>query len=628
MAIKRFLSIKDNTITNTYKSDLKTRATNSNLGASDVAEVFSIYGQASTSSVEKSRILMQFPVNEINSLIKDGKIPETGVTYKLKLFNSTHSYTTPENFTLSVSPVLQSWNEGSGLDMEGYRDLGNSNWISCSSGVLWFDQGATMPLKQNLEADSPTPPVELVQDFKAGTENLEVDITSYISSWRKILNSTGTKASGSVQFNSNPNQNEKLKIIKHDGDHRVIQFLAAGSSSLGNTSSEASKTIYVTLGGTPEATAINFAQVVGDHSDLTTQRSTNTVTITQATESAFGNTVMSASADLKTRISLTDFTGGSGLPNNGLIIKLSGSFESGANSRSYYTKKFFTRTSEFFFKRPIIEAQWDSAKLDDRPNIFKSSDLIPADQNLHNIFLYNYGPFGLTDIPNTGSNLVVQLYSALAFTGSHQPHLAAETLPVAGGVLSTARTFITASKVETGIYSATFAYDGTASKLYDVWSVDKNLAANAPPTQIYTGSVLTVNERKSNDYYEIPSFVTKIVNLKQKYTKNEKAKFRLYTRNKNWNPNVYTKATSKAPVDTLKQCYYKISRAVDNLTIINYSTASLPEYSKLSYDSSGSYFDLDMSILEPNYLYEISLLFKQGDIFVEQGEKFRFRVDS
>ena len=42
---------------------------------------------------------------------------------------------------------------------------------------------------------------------------------------------------------------------------------------------------------------------------------------------------------------------------------------------------------------------------------------------------------------------------------------------------------------------------------------------------------------------------------------------------------------------------------------------------------SGSFFDLDMSILEPNYLYEISLLFKDGSDHVEQKEKFKFRVD-
>ena len=48
------------------------------------------------------------------------------------------------------------------------------------------------------------------------------------------------------------------------------------------------------------------------------------------------------------------------------------------SARSYYTKKFFARGSEFFFKRPIIEARWDSADKDNRGNLYYSSSLAPA----------------------------------------------------------------------------------------------------------------------------------------------------------------------------------------------------------------------------------------------------------
>ena len=46
--------------------------------------------------------------------------------------------------------------------------------------------------------------------------------------------------------------------------------------------------------------------------------------------------------------------------NNGVLIKLRNDLEDA--SKSYYTKKFFSRTSEFFLKRPVIEARWDSTK--------------------------------------------------------------------------------------------------------------------------------------------------------------------------------------------------------------------------------------------------------------------------
>ena len=65
MAIKRYTASADNTITNAFQSNLTTRGTGSNMGASDILEVFSIYGQTSSSngySTEESRILINFPI--------------------------------------------------------------------------------------------------------------------------------------------------------------------------------------------------------------------------------------------------------------------------------------------------------------------------------------------------------------------------------------------------------------------------------------------------------------------------------------------------------------------------------------------------------------------------------------
>ena len=63
MGIKRYIANKDSTITNAFNSTLVSRGTGSNMGASDILEVFSIYGQTSGStgySSEESRILINF----------------------------------------------------------------------------------------------------------------------------------------------------------------------------------------------------------------------------------------------------------------------------------------------------------------------------------------------------------------------------------------------------------------------------------------------------------------------------------------------------------------------------------------------------------------------------------------
>ena len=67
MAIKRYTANSDNSITNAYGSNLSTRGTGSNAGAADILETFSIYGQESSGSSELSRILIQFPVSDIQT---------------------------------------------------------------------------------------------------------------------------------------------------------------------------------------------------------------------------------------------------------------------------------------------------------------------------------------------------------------------------------------------------------------------------------------------------------------------------------------------------------------------------------------------------------------------------------
>ena len=59
--------------------------------------------------------------------------------------------------------------------------------------------------------------------------------------------------------------------------------------------------------------------------------------------------------------------------------------------------------------------------------------------------------------------------------------------------------------------------------------------------------------------------------------------------------------------------------------MVDYGTGSgNASYSQLSYDASGSYFDFDMSILEPDFSYEISYLVNEGGNYSELKDRFNF----
>ena len=173
MGIKKYFATADTTITNAKGLTISTRGTGSNMGNSDILEVFSIYGQVTTSSAELSRVLIDFPVSTISSDRTAGTIPASGsVNFYLNLSNADHGNTSPKNSELTVVAVSRSWNEGTGIDMEDYKDLGESNWIRANSSTSWTSVGG----------DYHTSP-SFTQTLDSGAEDIDIDITTLVEQW-------------------------------------------------------------------------------------------------------------------------------------------------------------------------------------------------------------------------------------------------------------------------------------------------------------------------------------------------------------------------------------------------------------------------------------------------------------
>jgi hypothetical protein len=525
MAIKKYFSNKDNTITNAFESNLVTRGTGANMGLSDILEVFSIYGQTlqpsssdfgtgSSKTSEMSRALINFPISDITADRTNNKIPASGsVDFYLRMYNARHGQTTPRNLTLEVAPVSTTWEEGFGLDMDEYRDITRdkegSNWIKSAADTNW-----TTPGGDYLTASTATITLE------KGNEDLELDITEIVEEW-----------------------------------------IAGGYTNNG---------LGIKITGSQEA---HFSSSSGD-------------------------------------------TTGSVLHNTDGI------------KRSYYTKKFFGRGTEFFFKKPAIEARWDSATKDQRGDFFYSSSLASAADNLSTIYFYNYYRGQLKNIPgidSKGSQVYVQVFS-----GSSAPSGNALDLVQSEFVNGTV---VTGGYESTGIYTASFALTSASpplTTLFDVWYS----GSESGPT-LHTGSITPARLEASN-YNPYPEYVTTIANLKSKYYTDEKPTFRLFVREKDWCPTVYTKATNTIQGKTIENGYYKLYRAADNAEILRYGTGSAlnPQtagaagsYTRMSYDVSGSYFDFDMSLLEPGFMYGLKFTYFINGSYVEQPQVFKFRVE-
>jgi hypothetical protein len=322
--------------------------------------------------------------------------------------------------------------------------------------------------------------------------------------------------------------------------------------------------------------------------------------------------------------------GGGGIANYGVGVKLSSSYEGRATgstgtdqsvqnnplgaTKSYYTKRFFARGSQYFFKRPVIEARWNSVKKDDRGDFYLSSSLATAAENMNTLYLYNYVRGELRNIPNVenGDPLFVNIYSGSLYN----------TGPSASALTQVLYTPATGGWVSTGVYSCSVCMASSSaspSPMFDVWY--------SGSTQYFTGAfqpkLLSAAQTVSK-----PVYYMNITNLKQNYRSNETARFNLYIRNKNWDPTIYTVANNDPEVLTIASASYRVFRVLDAYEAIPYGTGSTL-CTALSHDVSGNYFDFDMSLLEPGYQYAFKFSFYNPALssWSEQSEVFKFRVE-
>ena len=269
-------------------------------------------------------------------------------------------------------------------------------------------------------------------------------------------------------------------------------------------------------------------------------------------------------------------------------------------TRSYYTKKFFARGTQYFYKKPSVEARWDDTVLDDRGRVFKISTRLSNSDNTNNIYMYNWVNGALQNIDGN-PQVVLKLYSDV--TRSTE--------------LSGSTNIGTITSGSTGIYKAEVRIQTDETTIYTKW---------------YSGSVsyhedkVTVKDRVFPNDYNEPEYIISMPNLKSSYSNDEATRLRLYTRLKDWSPTIYTVASTDIENQIVTKAYYKVVRLVDDIEAIGYGTGSV-KYTKLSYDVSGSYFDLDMSLFERGYAYGFKFVFDINGKYREQPETFKFRVE-
>lgn len=681
MAVKRYYASADNTITNAFQSNLKTRGTGANMGLSDILEVFSIYGQESSGSQELSRVLIKFDLSgAANTISSDATKGNIKLSNRATAVITALSKTAGEanTRTLVVTDV-----DGNAVTFTIDNSTSNS-----SATVIAFSNANSNATQfaTNIADAINTANTAGTLNIKASSSDAVVTLTMVKrgSSGNDVASISGTAITDSVITVNNQFKNGS------DGANFYLRLFNAEHSQ--TLPKDAILVVQAVTGNWGEGHGLDMEE----YTDLTNgnggsnweYREDGPGTTRVAWERSGGRWIESPvytasfgagvsgvtgsgpTADLQVNVTdlvyeWYDYDGTNGKKNHGFIVRLTGSQEAKftgnptgtdhdgsinnttGSTNSYYTKKFFARGTEFFYKRPCLEARWNSAIKDDTGNVYFSSSLAPQAENLNTIYMYNYVRGQLRNIPDIGTGpIYVQLYSGSI--GNTGPSTSSVLLPQGGGVNSAtygasdqpAGTVITGGYVSTGVYSASFAitsstddynppgrlFSSDLTKVYAVW-------ANTGKHD-QTGRIEFLTSSFGPKKFDTPalnpatSHASSITNLKPIYSTNEQARFRVYVRQKDWNPTIYTKASTEAATLVVDSGSYKFYRVIDELDVIPFGTGSLL-HTQMSYDVSGNYFDVDMGLFEPGYAYGIKLAYYNGSVasWIEQPETFKFRVE-
>jgi hypothetical protein len=152
MSFTRVYANKDTSIANADPSAGSKDISETNVGASEILNLYKTSEQDATSS-----ILIAFPQ----------LTPQSGTDVYLKLFAAQHELTLPYGYSVVVRPIEQSWAEGSGHDLDYYTDDGVANWLSATVSTAWVT--ATGSSSASFF-------------FECGHENLEVEVTDFVTS--------------------------------------------------------------------------------------------------------------------------------------------------------------------------------------------------------------------------------------------------------------------------------------------------------------------------------------------------------------------------------------------------------------------------------------------------------------
>ncbi len=284
--------------------------------------------------------------------------------------------------------------------------------------------------------------------------------------------------------------------------------------------------------------------------------------------------------------------------NNGFLLKLRNTYEALA-STSFDTKMFYSKQSSTIFK-PRIEVMYDDSVQDDKGRM-----LLGSNRN-NKIYFYNVDNGIVSDFTNPR---LTEIYFDVRKSGS--------SLTSTSSILLNG----TASRITSGVFTSS-NINLTGSEAY--YSTSKFvLSWYSGSTNIFSEYV----EAHDKSYVSLltdDNLIINCKNLKKEYSNKSVARFDLFLRERY--PNyAFSSGNENLKSIILPNMWYSVRDYVDdneNYRIVPFDDSC----TKISYNVSGNYFNLDMSIFNINRVYSVDLKYKINDQTLLMNSAFTFLV--
>jgi len=322
------------------------------------------------------------------------------------------------------------------------------------------------------------------------------------------------------------------------------------------------------------------------------------------------------------------------IPDRGWRLSYSSSLET--DNHSYFVKRFGSRhTLNRSLHPKLLVLFSDSIQDDGNQALFGSSNTIRT----YNSIRGQYANFVSGNVEITGSNslklLLVASKSVNVTTSSWQTNFSASITYTTQSVSYFSQSF-TASLSSTGnvplmgyYYAVVNMNPQLTASLASFLGSDKTMNfqsywTSLDGTVLYSsGSWLTFKLPEVSETVGAErNFVVNVTNLKNEYQQSQKVRMKVFVQDRNTEQPAFHIPTPSKSLILNNMCWRLLKRYNRNVVIPFDST-----YTKLSSDGTSMYFDIYMSDLDPQEIYEIEFQINEhGRNYFIKNEGFTFKV--